>query len=164
MVTALLFQGFLTPLGTTQEHFGYKGTVLGLLVEILCGITSGSNFGPFIPSDHRKPANLGHCFVVFDPKCFAPGFEKRLGLLLGSVKKSEPVCKKRQVLLPGEREKEKLRICQRIGGVRYSKEDMEIFARLSATIGIDPVRNNHGIPATPFGKGGRVCYAKCSHR
>ena len=31
----------LMPLGRTEEHSGYKGTGLGMMVEVLCGILSG---------------------------------------------------------------------------------------------------------------------------
>lgn len=33
--------GKLMPLGGTEEHSGYKGYGLGMLVEIFCGLLSG---------------------------------------------------------------------------------------------------------------------------
>lgn len=46
----VLKEGGLLPLGGTEEHGGYKGYGLTFMVEILCGILSGSLFGPNIRS------------------------------------------------------------------------------------------------------------------
>ena len=41
-------EGGLFPLGGDEESSGYKGYGLMFMVEILCGILSGSRFGPNI--------------------------------------------------------------------------------------------------------------------
>ena len=71
----------LMPLGGEEVNSGYKGYGLGMLVDILCGVMSGSNFGPNVRhwNDYEgQIANLGHFFVALDPECFAPGFGDRL--------------------------------------------------------------------------------------
>lgn len=85
----------LLPLGGTEITSGYKGFGLGILVEVLCGILSGSSYGPNIRNwgsgKSDKPANLGHCFIAIDPKCFTPGFEERMSDLLDGLRNLEPV-------------------------------------------------------------------------
>lgn len=83
----------LTPLGGTEENSSYKGFGLAMMVEILCGILSGSSYGPKIPIWGRSgtPANLGHCFIAIDPNCFASGFEGRLSDLMSTIRHMEPV-------------------------------------------------------------------------
>lgn len=44
----MLEGGGLLPLGGSEEQGGYKGYGLMFMVEILCGILSGSLFGPNI--------------------------------------------------------------------------------------------------------------------
>ena len=41
----MLAEGGLLPLGGEEEQSGYKGYGLMLMVEILCGILSGSRYG-----------------------------------------------------------------------------------------------------------------------
>src|SRR5438874_10273135 len=39
--------GALLPLGSDREHGGHKGYCLGIMVDILSGVLSGANWGPF---------------------------------------------------------------------------------------------------------------------
>jgi L-2-hydroxycarboxylate dehydrogenase (NAD+) len=41
--------GALLPLGTDREHGSHKGYGLGAAVDILSGVLSGANFGPWVP-------------------------------------------------------------------------------------------------------------------
>ena len=69
------------PLGGEEINSGYKGYGLGMLVDILCGLMSGSNYGPHVRHWSNyidQVANLGQFFVAIDPNCFAPGFSDRL--------------------------------------------------------------------------------------
>ena len=64
---------------TVNTHI--LGYGLGMLVDILCGIMSGSNYGPNIRHWNNyvgQVANLGHFFVAIDPDYFAPDFKDRL--------------------------------------------------------------------------------------
>lgn len=87
--------GCSMPLGGAEETSGYKGYGLGLMVEIFCGILSGSAWGPHIRRwkvqnqviqvvGHGLPgqvANLGQCFVALDPAAFTDSFPDRLQVL-----------------------------------------------------------------------------------
>jgi L-2-hydroxycarboxylate dehydrogenase (NAD+) len=41
--------GALMPLGGDRTHGGHKGYCLSSMVDILCGVLSGGNWGPFVP-------------------------------------------------------------------------------------------------------------------
>ncbi|KAL1493813.1 hypothetical protein ABEB36_009499 [Hypothenemus hampei] len=83
----------LMPLGGTELNSGYKGYGLGMLVEIFCGILSGSCYGPHIRrwGSSHEIANLGQAFMAINPKVFAPGFEDRLQDLITYLREMEPV-------------------------------------------------------------------------
>jgi LDH2 family malate/lactate/ureidoglycolate dehydrogenase len=68
------------PLGGEELNSGYKGYGLGIFVELICGIMSGSAYAHKVRkwTNHDKPADNGHCFVAIDPECFAPGMGDRL--------------------------------------------------------------------------------------
>ena len=68
------------PLGGPEVTSGYKGYGLALLVEIFCGILSGSDWGPHIRKwkVQDQIANLGQCFVAIDPGAFTDDFNVRM--------------------------------------------------------------------------------------
>jgi LDH2 family malate/lactate/ureidoglycolate dehydrogenase len=46
---AMIAGGALQPLGGDREHGGHKGYGLSAMVDILCAVLSGANWGPFAP-------------------------------------------------------------------------------------------------------------------
>ncbi|KAJ9601526.1 hypothetical protein L9F63_000269, partial [Diploptera punctata] len=115
-------QGSLLPLGGLEPTSGYKGYGLALMVETLCGILGGANYGPYIKkynSEDTRPANLGHCFVVINPDCFAPGFNERMSNLMNALRSMEPVDPKKPVLVPGDPERAFMKQVDKQGGIRY---------------------------------------------
>jgi LDH2 family malate/lactate/ureidoglycolate dehydrogenase len=62
--------GAILPLGIDREHGGHKGYCLSALIDLLCGVLSGANWGPFVPPFpyHLKPPQrvvgkgIGHFF------------------------------------------------------------------------------------------------------
>nr|XP_023023118.1 uncharacterized protein LOC111511334 [Leptinotarsa decemlineata] len=85
--------GKLLPLGGEELNSGYKGYGLGMMVEIFCGILSGSKYGPNIRkwSAFSEIADNGQAFIAIDPNAFASGFEERMSDLMGTLRKMEPV-------------------------------------------------------------------------
>jgi LDH2 family malate/lactate/ureidoglycolate dehydrogenase len=70
-------EGGITPLGGTRERGGHKGYGLAVMVHILAGALSGASFSPIRnrtqgPSD---PHDIGHFFLVIDPRAFRPAGE-----------------------------------------------------------------------------------------
>ncbi|XP_060530914.1 organic cation transporter-like protein isoform X2 [Cylas formicarius] len=111
----------LQPLGGSEESGGYKGTALAMMIEILTGILSGSNYGPLIPrwGKDQATANLGHVFIAINPEAFAADFESRLGDYLGFIRSSEPKDLTRPVLVPGDPERIHMDMVDRQGGICY---------------------------------------------
>ncbi len=74
--------GALHPLGGEEATAGYKGYGLGLAVDLLTGVLSGSTFGPNIIGlfSTEAASDLGQTFVVIDPAAADPsgGFVGRL--------------------------------------------------------------------------------------
>ncbi len=74
--------GALHPLGGEESTAGYKGYGLGLAVDMLTGVLSGSTFGPNIIGlfSTAGPSDLGQTFIVVDPAAADPtgGFVARL--------------------------------------------------------------------------------------
>lgn len=89
----VLGDGGLLPLGGVEETGGYKGYGLQMMVEVLCGILAGSNFGPNIRTWQTSSgeANLGQCFMAINTASFADGSEERLQSLIDHVHNMEPV-------------------------------------------------------------------------
>lgn len=134
--------GCLMPLGGSEINSGYKGFGLALLVEIFCGILSGSQYGPHIRrwGNTTEPANLGQCFIALDPQCFAPGFEGRLDDLLNYIRQMTPVDPSKPVLVAGDPERLHMKAVDETGGVKYVPNQMETCARLSEELNVPPLK------------------------
>lgn len=64
----------LTGGGTLFPIGGLKGSMLALMVEVLCACLTGASIGPEIDSYFSEQGNKprsGHLFLVLDPKAFA---------------------------------------------------------------------------------------------
>ena len=87
----------------------YKGYGLASMVEILCGIYTGMNFGRDIPpmytSSIRKPRKLGQLYIVIKTDLFVSkkNFFKNLDKLYKQVKKTKKN-KNDKILLPNDKE------------------------------------------------------------
>ncbi|XP_067003787.2 uncharacterized oxidoreductase YjmC [Anabrus simplex] len=131
----------MMPLGGLEETSGYKGYGLAMLVEILCGILGGSNFGPFIrdwESDNEQ-ANLGQCFIAIDPKCFGDGFRERMEHLVKYLRDMPPVEKGKPVLVPGDPEKANMEKVDRQGGIIYLPNQINSSYELAVSLGVKPM-------------------------
>jgi len=100
--------GGCLPLGGVEETSGYKGYGLAMMVELFCGMLSGSDWGPNIPpwrAGRKRPANLGQCFVCIDPQAFGGGFDERVSALMQTVRTLPHIEEDKPVLAPGDPEK-----------------------------------------------------------
>ncbi|XP_067649113.1 uncharacterized oxidoreductase YjmC-like [Haliotis asinina] len=138
----VLHQGGLLPLGGTEDTSGYKGFGLAMMVEIFCGILSGSDFGPFIRhwSSHSKQANLGQCFVAIDPGSFAPGCEDRLSQLMDHCRGLQPAEGETEVLVAGDPERKHMSLCDSLGGIPYHRNQMKFADDVAAKYNVEPLR------------------------
>jgi len=95
-------QGLLMPLG------GYKGSGLGLMIEILCGVLGGGAMSTDLGGVHiiDRPMNTSQMFMAIDVSRFmAPEeFDARMEDLIETVKSSRPAAGYDEVLVAGEPE------------------------------------------------------------
>ena len=82
------WKGMPSPIG------GYKGTGLGMAMEILCAGLSGGLMSPDITTQRigAKALRLSHGFIAIDPSRFMPAaeFAERMQELMNQIKSSEP--------------------------------------------------------------------------
>ena len=72
--------GALRPLGSFSDLGSHKGYGLGSVVDVLSGVLSGANFGPWVPpfvsflplAQNLVGEGIGHFFLAFRPDGFMP--------------------------------------------------------------------------------------------
>ena len=93
--------------GTQLPIAGFKGSGLAWMVDILSGVLTGSSHGgktkdPF--DDFSGPQNMGHLFLVINPKIFiGNNFLKEMKKNLALVKRLPKAKGFDSILYPGER-------------------------------------------------------------
>ncbi|XP_059079799.1 uncharacterized oxidoreductase YjmC-like [Tigriopus californicus] len=134
----------LMPLGGSEINSGYKGYALGMVVEILCGMLSGSQYGPKIRkwTDHNVPANLGQCFIAVNLDEFAPGVTERVQNLMDHLRQMTPVDPKKPVLVPGDPERAAVALVdgEQQGGIIYTPDHIISYRKLAQELGVEPMK------------------------
>lgn len=134
--------GGLYPLGGGEASGGYKGYGLAMLVEVFCGILSGSHYGPnirrWMATD--RVADLGQCFVAIDPTAFAPGFEPRMADLISLMRSLPRVNEEEPVLVAGDPERAHLSECEAKRGIPYHPNQIAHAAELAKRLGVQPMK------------------------
>ncbi|KAJ9590478.1 hypothetical protein L9F63_016509 [Diploptera punctata] len=131
------------PLGLTKTLGAVKGYGLAIVIEVLCGILSGSQFGPFIKESYElenESTNYGECLIVIDPKCFCFGFEIRLAEFLNTIRKLPPVDESKPVLIPGEMETFRLHLAEKQMGILYPSSVVEMTKFIANKLHIPPLK------------------------
>jgi len=105
--------GALRPLGSFPDLGSHKGYALGSLVDILSGVLSGANFGPWVPpfvsflplSADSVGEGIGHFFIAFRPDGFIPQeeFLTRMEKWMEAFRSSQKISNE-EVLVPGDPE------------------------------------------------------------
>jgi len=100
--TQQALRGLLMPLG------GYKGSGLGLMIEILCGVLGGGAMSTEVGGVHivDRPMNTSQMFMAIDVSRFLSQeeFNTRMARLVKNVKSSRPAHGFEEVLVAGEPE------------------------------------------------------------
>lgn len=104
--------GALLPLGSDREHSSHKGYCLGSIVDIMTGVLSGANFGPWVPpflafiepSSNPVGKGIGHFFGAMRVDAFRPAndFKASMDTWIEAFRNAEPVDKDVKVLIPGD--------------------------------------------------------------
>jgi L-2-hydroxycarboxylate dehydrogenase (NAD+) len=121
------YEGVVLPMG------GLKGSGLSLMMEILAGVMSGSNFGGGVRNqyfDFEAPQDVGHCFIALRPDLFVPpdAYAARMAELSDRAKASERAEGFDEILLPGEPEARKAQARARDGIPLDAQELAELLA------------------------------------
>jgi LDH2 family malate/lactate/ureidoglycolate dehydrogenase len=89
----------LLPLGGTREKGSHKGYGLGILVEILCGVLTGT-----ITALNANQEPRGHFFGAINPEAFRPAaeFKQDMDRLIRELKSTPPVEGESRVYVAGE--------------------------------------------------------------
>ncbi len=105
----------LLPLGSEKVRGGHKGYGLGTMVDILCGVLSGANWGPFVPPfaigepgvDKSVGKGMGQFMGAWDIESFMDKdeFKNQIDHWIRTLKSTRPIPGKERVLIPGEPEK-----------------------------------------------------------
>lgn len=107
--------GALLPLGGSPEGGSHKGYGLGAMVDILSGVLSGANYGPWVPPfvAFLEPLNnlpgegLGHFFGAMRVDAFRPKAEylKNMDHWLKTFREAPTIAGQEKVFIPGDMER-----------------------------------------------------------
>lgn len=107
--------GALMPLGSTMELSGHKGYCLSAMVDILTGVLSGANWGPFVPPFAVKAdftpggggKGIGHFFGAWDIDSFRDlqEFKETIDRWVQTMRATKPAPGREKVLIPGDPER-----------------------------------------------------------
>ncbi|CAD0203034.1 unnamed protein product [Chrysodeixis includens] len=133
----------LMPLGGLESNSGFKGYAIGTMVEVFCSGLSGSNPSHKVPywnkTATKGPLNLGQCFVVINPGCFAPGFTSRVSHCLNTWRNLPPANPQCRVIVPGDLERRRLNMTKKRGSVAFPKKDIKILKKLAEECCVKPL-------------------------
>jgi LDH2 family malate/lactate/ureidoglycolate dehydrogenase len=123
---AMIEGGAMLPLGSERDRGGHKGYALAILVDMLCCVLSGANWGPFAPPfalRHEIPKRsvgkgIGHFFGAMRIDGFINGdeFKRQVDDYIRVFRATKPAPGTNGPLIPGdpEREAEQVRSVQGI--------------------------------------------------
>ena len=98
----------MAPLGGSRESGGHKGYGLAMAVNILSQVLSGTTFQPLRVKREGAdtPDNIGHFFLVIDPKLFRDEgeFESDMDEIIDFLHGQTPADPSQPVLVPGDPE------------------------------------------------------------
>ena len=137
--------GALSPLGSDRERGGHKGYCLAVMVDVLSGVLSGANWGPFAPPFALRQETpkrsvgkgIGHFFGAMQIGGFVDvdEFKRQIDDYIRTFRATKPAPGTKGPLIPGdpEREAEKVR---RKNGVPLIFPVIEELRDISAKTGI----------------------------
>lgn len=100
-------KGAVLPLGGVGEEFGgHKGAGLALVVDLLCGVLTGANYGRNVkPTKDKKQTNVGHFMMAIDIDRLTSlnYFLQRVEEYKVYVKSLSKISKEAEVWIPGEK-------------------------------------------------------------
>ncbi len=112
---AMMGGGALLPLGSDRSHGGHKGYALAAMVDVLCCVLSGANWGPFAPPFTLRQAvperqvgrGIGHFFGAWRIDGFieADEFKRQMDDWVRTFRATPPAPDSPGVVIPGDPER-----------------------------------------------------------
>jgi L-2-hydroxycarboxylate dehydrogenase (NAD+) len=138
--------GALLPLGGDREHGSHKGYGLGAIVDILSGVLSGANFGPWVPpfatagfmqAGETVGNGTGHFLGAMRVDAFRPAedFTNDMDKWIRRFRSAKAV-EGKQVLIPGDPERE-LEAIRRVDGIPLLIPVVEDLKSLASRFNLD---------------------------
>ena len=140
---ALIDGGSLLPLGSEKVTGGHKGQCLLSMVDILCGVLGGANWGPYGPPSllWQKPLEkqvgqgIGHFFGVMDIEAFRDKaeFKQQMDEWISTIRGAKPQPGTSGPLIPGDPERQayETRSQHGIPVLEAVVRDLETIAKLT---------------------------------
>jgi LDH2 family malate/lactate/ureidoglycolate dehydrogenase len=117
--------GALLPLGSDRLHGSHKGYALGAIVDILSGVLSGANYGPWVPPfpayvpmpDEQPGKGIGHFLGAMRIDAFRPAgdFKQHMDQWISRFRNAKTIAGEEQVVIPGDPERKMEEIRMRSG-------------------------------------------------
>jgi len=137
--------GALRPLGSFPNLGSHKGYGLGAAVDILSGVLSGANFGPWVPpfvsflplAENLVGEGIGHFFIAFRVDGFLEEhvFLKRMDVWMDAFRNAESIDSE-PILVPGDPEW-KLEEERTLKGIPLFPSVVEDLNALAKEIGLE---------------------------
>jgi LDH2 family malate/lactate/ureidoglycolate dehydrogenase len=133
--------GAQLPLGSAREMGGHKGYALASMVDVLCAVLSGANWGPFAPPfalqqeipPRKVGKGIGHFFGAMEIDGFIDKqeFKKQVDEWIRVLRNTKPAPGTNGPLIPGdpERETEAIRSRQGIPLIKPVVDDLLDISR-----------------------------------
>ena len=137
--------GTLLPLGSDRERGGHKGYALSAMVDVLSGVLSGANWGPFAPpfAVHQAPpersvgSGIGHFFGAWRIDGFTDpeAFKEQVDAWIRVFRATRPAPGTAGPLIPGDPERE-AEAARREGGVPLLMPVVEDLRKIANDTGV----------------------------
>ncbi|MCU1314876.1 MAG: malate dehydrogenase [Candidatus Acidoferrum typicum] len=108
--------GMLLPLGSDRQRGGHKGYALAIMVDVLSGVLSGANWGPFAPPfalrqeipERSVGEGIGHFFgaMRIDGFIDSDSFKRQIDDYVRVFRATKPAPGTNGPLIPGDPERE----------------------------------------------------------
>ena len=129
-------------------HFGdYKGFGISMIVEILCSVLTGMDFGPDLNhmfSDFKEKRHLGHFFLAIDISKFQDisKFKKRMKILSDRLRKEPSKNESEKIMVANDPEKEKFKLRTKTG-IPISEIDLKNFEEIAKLLKLEKESLNY---------------------
>src|SRR5207253_89561 len=137
--------GALVPLGGDREHGGHKGFCLAAMVDILSGVLSGANWGPFAPPfalrqeipERSVGKGIGHFFGALRIEGFMDPdeFKRRMDEWVRVFRAAKPAPGTAGVVIPGDPER-RAQAERRVTGIPLAPQVIADLRNIAKRTGI----------------------------